>query len=67
MNLHDLGPDILLDFLNERYPGYTFDRLGPRLIHFHYMNEAEWHIISEDNYPNYEQSAREWAALRHIS
>jgi hypothetical protein len=67
MNLHNLSEDVMMVYLNDRFYGYTFERLGPRLITFHYRHEVEHHIMTEASYDDYERRAIEYAAERAIT
>lgn len=67
MNLHDIGEDILMEFLQQRYPGYTFTRLGVTTISYRYQRETTEHLLSESNIREYTLRAQSWAAQRHNS
>jgi len=67
MNLHEIGNDILIDYLYWRFPGYDFVRTGASTIIFRYKpsrwgNEPSYGTIQPENYRNYDRHAVEWQA-----
>ena len=67
MNLHEIGNDILIDYLYWRFPAYDFVRTDKSTIIFRYKpsrqgNEPPYGAIQPENYRNYDRHAVEWQA-----